>query len=79
MYQRQRHGRPHHLSVVQYPWPLPEGEQDRWIREDLKCACGQAGCPEMTIGVLVPAKAPSAEAWSARVQQYYAQRRIHDA
>jgi hypothetical protein len=74
-YQRQRNGRPHHLSVVQYPWDLPDGDRDRWLREELPCVCGRVGCPLLTIGVLLPAKAPSAEAWTERAQTYYAQRR----
>jgi hypothetical protein len=73
-YQRQRNGRPHHLSVVQFPWDLPNGGRDRWLAEELPCTCGQVGCPLLTIGVLLPAKAPSLEAWTARVQTYYAQR-----
>jgi hypothetical protein len=74
-YQRQRNGRSHYLSVVQYPWNLPDGDRDRWLREDLLCACGQVGCPLLAIGALLPAKAPSAEAWTERVQAYYARKR----
>ena len=74
-YQRQRNGRPHHLSVVRYPWDLPDGDCDRWFREELPCACGEVGCSLLTIGALLPAKAPSAEAWTERVQTYYTQRR----
>jgi hypothetical protein len=62
-------------TVVQYPWDLPDGDRDRWLREELPCTCGQVGCPLLTIGALFPAKAPSAEAWAERVQTYYAQRR----
>jgi hypothetical protein len=74
-HQRKRHGRPHHLSVVQYPWDLPDGDRDRWLREELPCVCGRVGCPLLTIGALLPAKAPSGEAWTERAQTYYAQRR----
>jgi hypothetical protein len=78
-YQRQRRGRSHHLSVVHYPWDLPDEGRARWRREELPCACGRGHCPQMTIGLLVPATAPSVEAWAERAQQYYAQRRNRDA
>jgi hypothetical protein len=68
---------PHHVSVVSYPWDLPDGDRDRWIRKELPCACGAIGCPEMTIGLVAPAKAPSAEAWSQAAQVYYAPRADH--
>jgi hypothetical protein len=78
-YQRQCHGRPHHLSIVKDPWELPDEDRARWLQEDLPCACGQVGCPDMTIGALLPGKTPSIEAWAKRAQEYYAQRRVHDA
>ena len=59
----------HFLSVVRYPFDCED--RDRWLREELPCACGAIGCPELAIGMLAPAKAPSDEAWSESVQQYY--------
>jgi hypothetical protein len=79
MYQRKRNGSPHYVSVVHYPWDLPDGDCKSWLREELRCAYGQVGCPEMMIGLLAPAKAPSVEAWAARAQAYYSQRKGSDA
>ena len=73
-YRRWRNGRPHHLSVCSIPGICPTGIAIVGFGEELPCACGQVGCPEMTIGILVPAKAPSVEAWAQRAQAYYAQR-----
>jgi hypothetical protein len=78
-HRRRRTGRPHHLSVMQYPWDLLDGDRDRWLEEELPCVCGRVGCPLLTIGALLPAKAPSAEAWTERAQTYYAQRRSSHA
>jgi hypothetical protein len=69
-YQRQCHGRPHHLLVVQYPWDLLNGDGHRWLGEELPCACGQVGCPLLTIGVL---RASSVQARAEHVQTYSAQ------
>ena len=67
----------HHVSVVRYPWDLPDGDRDRWLAEEVECACGVVGCERMTIGLVSPEKAPSAEAWSAQVQAYYREREAH--
>jgi hypothetical protein len=65
----------HHLTVVRYPWNLFHGDRDRWIREELPCACGVIGCPSLSIGLLSPAKAPSADEWSRAAIAYDAQRK----
>jgi hypothetical protein len=72
--QRQRHPpeRQHVISVVRQPWDEPDRE--RWLA-GLTCPCGAVGCPELSIGCIAPAKAPSAEAWAARCQQAYARRK----
>ena len=66
-YRRTRRPPSHVLSVVFQPWEEPDRE--RWLA-GLTCPCGAVGCPELRIGALLPAKAPSAEAWQARVRQY---------
>ena len=76
-YRRRRLPHSHHLSVVCYPFDCED--RDRWIREELECACGVIGCPLMTIGYLGPAKAPSPDEWSRQSQDYYAQQRALDA
>jgi hypothetical protein len=40
------------------------------------CTCGQRGCPELRIGVLLPEKAPSPEAWAEQAQADYTKRGI---
>ena len=65
----------HHVAVARYPFDCDD--RDRWLLEELPCACGVIGCELMTIGMLAPEKAPSAEAWSAQVQTYYAHRGDH--
>jgi hypothetical protein len=74
-YQRRRLPPSHFVMSVRVPWDLPAGmDQDTWLREEVTCACGQQGCPELRIGLVLPEKAPSAEAWTDRVQTHYAQR-----
>jgi hypothetical protein len=54
---------------VRVPWDPPAGmDQETWLAEEVTCSCGELGCPELTIGVLAPAKAPSVEAWAERYQ-----------
>jgi hypothetical protein len=69
--QRQAHPDRHWTSVVRVPWDEPD--QARWLRQ-LPCACGQVGCPERRIGLLVSEKAPSADAWAERAQAYVTRR-----
>jgi hypothetical protein len=57
----------HFISVVYQPWEEPD--RDRWLA-GLTCPCGAVGCPELRIGVLLPEKAPSAEVWQERCQEY---------
>jgi hypothetical protein len=77
-YRRTRLPPSHFLPIVRTPWDLDHVDCDDWL-QTLVCACGQVGCPELRIGALLPEKAPSAQAWGDRVQQYYAQRKVHDA
>ena len=69
--QRQRQQHPpelaHFISMAFQPWEEPDRE--RWLA-GLTCPCGAVGCPELRIGVLLPEKAPSAEAWYQRCQAY---------
>jgi hypothetical protein len=70
----------HFLASVRVPWDLPEGMgQETWLAEEVTCPCGQRACLEFRIGLVIPEKAPTAEAWAEWVQSYYAQRRIDDA
>ena len=62
----------HVLSVVRIPWGEPD--ETRWLRA-LPCACGQVGCENRRIGLLVPDTAPSADVWAAAVQHYQESRR----
>jgi hypothetical protein len=79
-YRRTRLPPNHFVMSVRVPWDLPDGmDQETWLREAVRCACGQLRCPEMRIGLVLPEKAPSPQAWCERAQQYYAQRRVRDA
>jgi hypothetical protein len=51
----------HFVPVVCYPWPVGEPDDHDW-RRALVCPCGQRGCPELRIGIMLPEKAPSADA-----------------
>jgi hypothetical protein len=76
-YRRKRRPPSHFLSVVCTPWQMDGGAIDHWHREELACACGQVGCPELRVGALLPEKAPSVEAWAERAQAYDALRGNH--
>ena len=79
-YRRRRMPPSHFVVSVHVPWDLPRGmNQDTWLREEVTCACGQRGCSELRIGLVLPEKAPSAEAWTARAEAYYSHRRGCDA
>jgi hypothetical protein len=79
-YHRRRRPPSHVLMSVKVPWDLPAGmDQETWLAEEVTCPCGQRECPERRIGLIIPAKAPSAEAWAERAQTYYAHRRIDHA
>jgi hypothetical protein len=49
-------------------------DQAMWLRDEVVYRCGQRRCPELRIGLVVPQKAPSAEAWATRANTSYAQR-----
>jgi hypothetical protein len=79
-YRRRRLPPSHFVSSVYVPWDLPSGmDQETWLRTDVSCACGQRGCPKLRIGVVLPEKASSAEAWAQRARDYYMQRRTSNA
>jgi hypothetical protein len=66
---RKRPVQGHLVSVLRYPWDLPDGDIDAWLAS-VPCARGRLGCPERRIGALFPETAPSAEAWAARYQAW---------
>jgi hypothetical protein len=79
-YRRRRMPPSHFVSSVYVPWELPEGmDQETWLQEEVTCACGERRCPEMCVGLVLPEKAPSPEAWAQRARDYYAQRSASDA
>jgi hypothetical protein len=67
----------HWIPVLLTPWFVDKDERDAWMAEALACDC-QPECPGKRVGAVLPAKV-SPEEWTARVQQYYVQRRVHDA
>jgi hypothetical protein len=52
----------HFVPAVFSPSHLHEAGEARWLRDEVICACGRRGCPELQVGVLLPEKAPSDEA-----------------
>jgi hypothetical protein len=77
-YRRKRLPPSHFLTIVRVPWPLPAGmDQLTWLEEQVMCACGLVGCPELRIGAILPEKA-SKEAWTEEAQQYYRRRAARD-
>jgi hypothetical protein len=46
-------------------WVVADDDWDAWVLRQ-PCRCGVIGCPERRIGLVMPAKAPSPEAWYAR-------------
>lgn len=78
-YRRRRLPPRHFLMSVRVPWDLPEGMgQATWLAAEVRCPCGERGCPELRIGLVVPAKAPSVEAWAERAAAYYQRRLRYD-
>jgi hypothetical protein len=73
-YRQIRDGANHFVSVLFYPWALPDDQRDAWVAEQLACPC-TPDCPGKSGGALLPEKAPSPEAWEERVRAYQAQRR----
>jgi hypothetical protein len=64
----------HWVPDLFYPWELPNDMRETWLAEQIRCDCSPA-CPGKRIGAILPKKAPSAEAWAAQAQAYYAKRR----
>ena len=57
----------HFLMIVRVPWHLAAGmDQATWLRDEVECNCGVRGCPTLRIGLVLPAKAPTAAAWAER-------------
>ena len=78
-YQRTRLPPSHFVISVCTPWDLRSMDPTRGCRKS-HLRLWRAGCPELRIGALVLQRKPRVpEAWGARAQQYYAQRRHHDA
>jgi hypothetical protein len=74
-YRRRRTPPSHFLMSVRVPWDLLVGmDQATWLVEEVTCPCGQRDCPEFRIGLVLPEKAPSAEAWADRAAAYYQRR-----
>jgi hypothetical protein len=70
-YRRRRTPPSHFRMSVRVPWDLPAGmDQATWLVEEVRCPCGERGCPELRIGLVIPAKAPTAAAWAEWAQQY---------
>jgi hypothetical protein len=67
--QRLRYGNGHFISVLRYPWPMRDDELDGWLAEQCHGECSPE-CRGKTVGLLVPAEAPSMEAWEEEVQRY---------
>jgi hypothetical protein len=78
--QRSRDVVEHHIPILFYPWELcgdPEA-REAWLDDQLVCQC--KACEGVkTVGLLVPGKAPSAEAWAAMVRAAEQQRQRLDA
>jgi hypothetical protein len=70
-----RIGAQHWIPVLFYPWDLPDEAKAAWLAEQLACTC-RPGCSGKGYGALMPAKAPSPEAWAERARQY-SERRAH--
>jgi hypothetical protein len=58
-------GQGHFTSVMQVPDDVPHQAWDQWLAGQ-PCACGVVGCPERRVGLLIPTKCQTAEAWSHR-------------
>jgi hypothetical protein len=55
----------HVVAVAFMPWHPDEPAEAQWLRDEVICACGRRGCPELQVGVLLPEKTPSDEAEQA--------------
>ena len=64
---QQRRTLSHFIPVARYPWQ-GDGPAADWLAA-LVCPCGQRACPQLSIGALLPDKAPSPEAWDEEVRQ----------
>jgi len=65
----------HFMSIASQPWDAPDREQ--WLA-GLTCPCGVVNCHDLTIGAILPEKAPSADAWQARFQAYARRKAGHE-
>jgi hypothetical protein len=51
----------HHTPVIRVPHEIPRDDWDLYLAA-LPCACGVAGCPARTIGLVLP-EILTVEAW----------------
>jgi hypothetical protein len=65
---RQRVPSMHFLTSVQVPWNV---DTDTWLQTEVTCACGQHGCPELRVGLVVPERFSSSDDWQQQAQQFY--------
>jgi hypothetical protein len=62
--ERHRRDRPAHVTgTMCVPPDVPQDAWDRWVAGQ-PCACGVVGCPERRVGLLLPTKCQTADAWS---------------
>ena len=62
---RQRRPLAHFTSVVRVPCEIPDDAWEAWLASQ-PCACGMPYCDQLRVGVLLPEKRESPEAWEAR-------------
>ena len=62
---RQRRPLAHFTSVVRVPHEIPHEAWDAWLMSQ-PCACGRTSCEQRRVGVLLPDKCDTPEAWEAR-------------
>jgi hypothetical protein len=69
--QRLRHGDGHFVSIVHVPPEIPDEDWRTWLAAQ-PCACGLVGCPERTVGLLIPTPCATIEEWEARYHREHA-------
>ena len=60
-----RPGDEHFTSLVIVPPDAPSEAWDAWLTSQ-PCACGRTSCDQRRVGVLLPEKCKSPDAWAAR-------------
>jgi len=64
-HRRQRRPLAHCTSIVRVPREILHEAWEAWLISQ-PCACGQRSCEQRRVGVLLPEKGESPEAWEAR-------------